>query len=351
MRHVAALVGVRNGYLFTARKNLGRLCRWFLRKESIYQTLLLASLLNNYALATSTAAAEEPELKASINKAQATPEDTLVFTVKLILPEAYKLLEIPQFADKIEGFRIIDVGSDSVQELKPGIIEKSRQLNLKADISGSYVLPGIALSYKDMQGSDKKLETPEIFVEIKAEEIATGEGAQIKDENILRDIKNLSPLPRSYLMLILTIATILCILAGSLLLYFLIKKRRAKPKPLIPAHEEALLALDILAQQDAPGQYKEFYFALSQILRHYVERQYQLQATDQTLEEIRSSIGSIETLSSPLQEELLNILGVADMVKFANLIPGNGQNMTLLEQSKSFVEKTKPVEEAKGEVL
>jgi hypothetical protein len=63
---------------------------------------------------------------------------------------------------------------------------------------------------------------------------------------------------------------------------------------------------------------KEYYFALSTILRHYIEDRFGLRAPEQTTEEFLQSLHSSGTFVQRYQDVLARFLRECDLVKFAN---------------------------------
>jgi hypothetical protein len=117
--------------------------------------------------------------------------------------------------------------------------------------------------------------------------------------------------------------------AGAALALWLRRRRdrvAAVPEaPPIPAHEIALAALDRLAAQRAVGDaaVRRFYFALSEIVRAYIEGRFGLNATDLTTEEILR-----RSIALPLRRRppgLRAFLHDTDRVKFAAHRPQRGE--------------------------
>ena len=88
---------------------------------------------------------------------------------------------------------------------------------------------------------------------------------------------------------------------------------------------------------------RRFYFALSEIVRAYVEGRFGLNATDLTTEEILSSLSRLP-LDPGHDRGLRAFLADTDRVKFAAHRPERGEITTLLDWARRFVEETRPVE-------
>lgn len=129
---------------------------------------------------------------------------------------------------------------------------------------------------------------------------------------------------------------------------YYVKKRRknepiiVKPKKIIPPHIEALQKLDELKakklwQQDKP---KQFHTELTEIVRHYIERRFEIMALETTTENLLEQFNAFSEFTTEAQT-LRQMLVLADLVKFAKLHPLPDQNHQSLQQAYLFVENTK----------
>ncbi len=154
----------------------------------------------------------------------------------------------------------------------------------------------------------------------------------------------------------LIILPILAILAAGGFLYF---RRRAKglalpeiPEELKkPAWEVTLFELDALRESDLlkRKQIKKYFTILSDIVRKYVERRYEIPALDRTTEEIKGEIKKIK-LQQEIAELLSSLLFFCDLVKFAKYVPSTEEIKESLNKAYSLVNLTKP-EEVRKEAL
>lgn len=115
------------------------------------------------------------------------------------------------------------------------------------------------------------------------------------------------------------------------------------PPPPPPPYEEAMDALDRLESRGyvVKGLAREFVFALSNILKHYVGRRYGIPAAEYTTTELQRWISD-----SPLQDQQRGQLEwffvSTDPVKFARMIPDVRTLEKLLTEARQFVERTRP---------
>ena len=145
---------------------------------------------------------------------------------------------------------------------------------------------------------------------------------------------------------------LLSLLAIALVLFviYYIKRKRANmpifvaPKPVIPPHITALKELEKLRERKLSqhGKIKKYYTELTDILRIYIEKRFQIPAIEyvsyQTLTALKN------TIEPEAHEKLKQILNTADMVKFAKGNPYEHENELNLKHAFAFVELTKPVE-------
>jgi hypothetical protein len=140
-------------------------------------------------------------------------------------------------------------------------------------------------------------------------------------------------------------------LLAALLIVLLIKYRKKpealsfRPKPEIPAHVIALRELDELKAEKLwqQNQLKEYYSRLTNIIRHYIELRFQINALEQTSSEILMEFRRIKLVDEKLVEHLHELLSLADLVKFAKGTALPDENEKNMESAYDFVRKTKAV--------
>jgi hypothetical protein len=133
-------------------------------------------------------------------------------------------------------------------------------------------------------------------------------------------------------------------------LIWMVRQKRKDPevfllKPQEPAHVIAFRELDRLKEDKVweQGEVKKYYTRLTEITRHYIERQYGIPAMESTSEEILHAFRKINTEDNLLDEMLEGLLLLADLVKFAKEDPLPLDNQTNLNNAYLFVQKTYPL--------
>ena len=142
-----------------------------------------------------------------------------------------------------------------------------------------------------------------------------------------------------------------------LLIWFLVRKFVQKkpvipfvkePEVLLPAHVVALAALDKIKQKKSwqQGRVKEYHTELTDVLREYIERLFNVSSMEMTSDEILDSLGMLRVSQKSAHNGLKQILQLADLVKFAKWNPTTEENEISLMNAYLFVNQTK-IEEVK----
>jgi len=123
-------------------------------------------------------------------------------------------------------------------------------------------------------------------------------------------------------------------------------KRKKLPPPTpppVPAHIKAFRALESLKSKGLLEQdlCDPFYTELSLILREYLEGRFQLNAPEETTEEIVEELSKSPELSGAQRNILQEFLRQADFVKFAKGSAERTAMESAFETTKQFVDETK----------
>ena len=123
-----------------------------------------------------------------------------------------------------------------------------------------------------------------------------------------------------------------------------------KPAPPLPAHEEAFAALERLRVMHLcqEGKHKLYYSTLTDILRAYIVRRFEVSAMEMTSDEIIEAMRGVD-LPKKAAIDLTMILREADLVKFAKAAPESEESEAAMRAAWEFVDATKPVEEIANE--
>lgn len=151
---------------------------------------------------------------------------------------------------------------------------------------------------------------------------------------------------------------LLAFLVVSLIIFVLLKyvlKKKVPfidetPQPVIPPHIVALEKLEEIKVQKIwqCGDIKVFYTQVTDVLRVYLEGRFGINAMELTSDEIMALVKKEPGLNE-VRAALKDLLTLADLVKFAKMVPLENENERSLLTAFDVVDKTKPVEEPQVE--
>lgn len=151
---------------------------------------------------------------------------------------------------------------------------------------------------------------------------------------------------------------LLAFLGVSLIIFVLLKyvfKKKVPfitetPQPVIPPHIVALEKLEEIKVQKIwqCGDIKVFYTQVTDVLRVYLEGRFGINAMELTSDEIMALVKKEPGLNE-VRAALKDLLTLADLVKFAKMVPLENENERSLLTAFDVVDKTKPIEESQVE--
>ena len=302
------------------------------------KTLLLTILLCGLLVASASAAdpkADDIRVKAEIDKAFLTVGDRLTYTVTVEhAPDIQVLSSIPSPAsDILEVKKIEEISKKEKKRTVEG-----RKFILTTYRLGEFILDPVTIQYRKAGQAIKSLQTNKLYLTVKS--IAGG-----KTQEDIRDIKPVVPLgihPGKWLVIL----AVLAILAAGFGIYrrFFHKRDagRPAPSPLTP-EEEALLHLTELFESDIlkRGLIKQYYLRLSEILRVFFEKRYQILAVElTTLETLRAL--RPQHIDPALYQKIQYVLEAADLAKFAKWVPTASEVVQINKKSEDIVREATP---------
>ncbi len=145
--------------------------------------------------------------------------------------------------------------------------------------------------------------------------------------NQIADIKPVMDPPFNWKAFWRIAAIVLLILIIGVLMYILIRKliqkkpifENATPEPVLPPYVVALAELDRIRNEKAwqQNRTKQFHTDITDVLRVYIEKVYDVPCMEMTSEEIISNLNHLKFENKTVYSALQQILKLADLVKFA----------------------------------
>jgi hypothetical protein len=283
-----------------------------------------------------------------LNKKEITIAGQLEVVLETAVPEN-TAVEFPAYSAGLGDFTLKDTRIAPTRMTGSGdtvrVVHQVTYL-LEPYLPGTYTIPAMAVAYRNRQNEADvaKLVTEEIQIPVQSLLGPDAAAVEIKD---IRPPLSLPP-DRVKQALAVGLVLFLAILAISAFFYWKHKAGKNLPPAVQPRPEEiALQELDRLLAEDllAGGDIKLFHLRISDILRHYIENRFGLQAPERTTEEFLlelSRTGSSEnSLVGSHKALLADFLTQCDLVKFARHKPTMAECEKTVVICREFIGKTK----------
>lgn len=243
----------------------------------------------------------------------------------------------------------IDWVAGDTTDLGNGLVEIKRALLVQSFDSGVYTIPPFLL----ITGPDTVRTNPLTLKVIPADvskledihPLASTAEFESKWYDFLPDW-----LTNYWLWMLLS----LIVIAGGICAYLILTKKVAvnilPQKKRLPPYEIAMQKMQALreAQLCEHGQEKEFYTALIDILREYLQYRFGINAMEMTSSQIVKALSRNDDTRLP-SEYMKKVVEIADFVKFAKVRPLPDDNVRSFNNAMRFIEETKPAPEPEAE--
>lgn len=264
--------------------------------------------------------------------------DTYRFQIRVEAPEG-STIRFPFLIERLEDdFRVVPWKFDK-REKEDGKLTRIKYVAIEPNVSGRLTLPPLAIEITSSNGDVTKLRTPPL--EFKVEPVSVDKVWE-KDLEPPADPAKL-PLPEWVKYLWFLLALPLVFLAG----FYLAKKLKGKTErkaPPVPPDELAWRELRHLIQLHKEEKINDdtLLQGITDVLRRYIERRFQLRAPELTTEEFLERLPQAGPPLSDYMDQLQPYLDLCDMVKFAKRPASEADIQKGFELVKDFIDKTKP---------
>ncbi|MCD6460003.1 hypothetical protein J7L67_04975 [bacterium] len=281
-----------------------------------------------------------------VDKSKITVGDKLKYTIEVTADKNIDL-ELPGFAEFLGGFAITDYNKAEPKKSGSNIVYKL-EYTLDVYLPETYAIPPARITYTLGKGNDKKqIFTAPIFV--------TVESVLQDEDNQLRDIKPVETpevnINKKTMAIIIGCSALL--IAIIIIAVIIFKRRKNYVAPPIPAHIIAFKALEEIKAKGLveAGEIKEYYFLISNVLRHYIENRFDLMAPEWTTEEFLQELSKTTAIETKYQSILEDFLTHCDIVKFAKYNPSSDEINKIYLIAVDFIEQTKQADEPDEEEI
>ena len=276
-------------------------------------------------LAAAAPASPQPQVEAWVDTTTATLGDPIQFVLRfvhtsdasLILPDLESVLSradltvaAPSEPDRDQGS---EDGAESIS-LPPGYHRSELRFTLKSYALGKHEIPAIPVGFVEAPGDTLIRLTEPILLDIVS--------VREEGEEGLRDIVPPRAIRGGIPLWLAGMLAALAVVAFAFLLLWLFGRRKPTEKTPEPAPPvDYVVELRRIAGMGhiGRGEFKEYYSLLAEMLRRFLEDALGVDALEQTTTEISIALRQVEEEATV--REVVNFLGVADLVKFARFVP------------------------------
>jgi len=273
-------------------------------------------------------------------RAHAEPDTTTLgspvrYVIEVVVDPGVEVV-MAQPAERLGPFEIVDFG-EQPPRTEDGKQVIGRWFTLQGFEVGHHLVPSPPVSFR--APGEALTEVTPIETRISIESLVD----RTTGASDVRDIKPPRPVPRDWRPWIL-LASVLVGLAAlaALVVWWRRRRRTIAVAPPVPADARARRALAELAARGLleRGAFKEYYAALSAIVRGYLEDRFGLRAPEMTTEEFLLATTRNAELTRPQRASLGEFLRESDLVKFARHVPALADAERAFTAAGRFVDET-----------
>ncbi len=294
---------------------------------------ILFLFFSAFAFSKNASADQDISIKVEVDRAFATIGDPINFRATVTHTPDTVILELDA-KEVLSDFEIKEVKSFTTQE--NGKTLEGKNYVITNYTLGEYVIKPFTIQYRKGQGGVEQLKTNSLYITIQSIEKNKDPNGDIRGVKGVRKIKG----PGWPWFVLLGLGAVA---AGGWLFYWRRKRKAqgASDEPPLTPHDEAYQALSRLQHSDflQRGQIKLYFFQMSEILRRYFERRYEIRALESTTYEL---MGELKEKINPENLNLItDVLTLCDLVKFAKYEPPPVDILRQNNQAKTIIDRTK----------
>ena len=318
--------------------------------ERLWLIILLVNLLVcNITLCQDSI--KTPQINVHMDQVRISIGDVLTMKINILATGEQRIVFPDQELD-LAPFTILERQRD-VETTDEGNIKETLTLNLSIYETGEFEIPPAIVRWENGNGQTGELVTEAQFVQVQS---------VLNTEEIKpRSFKGYYEIEPRMKYIIGSIAIGLGALLLLIGLIYLVRKLRKRRNVIDgetaitvyrPAHEIALERLEELKKAGylGSGEIKAYFIDLSDILKEYIGNRYAFQAVEHTTGEIRYDLRNL-SVESRSQTEILSVLELSDMVKFAKHLPDDLECRDAMERVESVIENTRETSKPVSDVM
>jgi hypothetical protein len=303
----------------------------------------IACILTALTLGVSNAQVLQPVAQLDTNIIRIGEQALVDLSVAYRVDEGERSIVFPEIGDTLtHTIEVLSASEvDSVlqkPDIDPYLFEKRQRIMVTSWDSGYWAIPPFSFVI-----NGDTLETEAMLFEVRTVPVDTAQD--------FHDIAEIEQLPFStahwlkqhWPWIAGSAGLLLAIVAFLFWLKRPKKEGQPQPEPAAPLHVRILSDLEDIQSRKLwqNGHVKQYYSEVTDVLRSYVEERFNVPALERTTYELGREL-KLSTMSRDHQQLLINSLQLADMVKFAKVKPGSGENDSILHNAFKLVQETSP---------
>ncbi len=278
------------------------------------------------------------EIETAVDKAEAYIGDLIMYELTIVYDSTYTLVPPPLGAN-LGSFDVKDYQPDVETRLDHGRIQSRTTFKLSTFTTGDYTIPPLPVVF-ELPDSTRKLLLAEP-VPIKVLSLLDDAAGDSLD---IQPLKAQYAFPHDYTPYYVWggLGFVLIALGIGIFLWFRRRKEGKESEDLRPPWEKSFEKLAFLKQDDFVGkeQYKEYYLALTEIIREYLGWMFKVDVLEMTTTQFMKAFAEIE-LPVGIYDELGEFFKHADQVKFARYVPLRERTEIDFELAHNLVEQVR----------
>ena len=301
-----------------------------------------------------TAAAAPATIRSSIDSTTMTMGNKTMIRVAVVKDKSQAGHLIAPQDSIVNEVEVAGEISHSVADLGNGRVQETYVIPVQAFLPGPYVLPGMkyVLEGDTLVGDEMPLKVLDVDTrELEKKGLYDYKTVANPDKKFWDFIPDFGEFFRKNPWIWWVLGGLALLAAAALGVIMYQRKKAGKPilpfipqKRLLPPYEEAMEAIAALRKSNlaAHGDIKGYYTRLSDIVRRYIWRRYEIGAMEMTSAQILSAVNRHNSIKET--DGLSFLLETADFVKFAKMAPSTDENERSMQAAEAFIENNKPVE-------
>ena len=278
-----------------------------------------------------TAAAAPATIRSSIDSTTMTMGNKTMIRVAVVKDKSQAGHLIAPQDSIVNEVEVAGEISHSVADLGNGRVQETYVIPVQAFLPGPYVLPGMkyVLEGDTLVGDEMPLKVLDVDTrELEKKGLYDYKTVANPDKKFWDFIPDFGEFFRKnpWIWWVLGGLALLAAAALGVIMY--------QRKEAIAALRKSNLA--------AHGDIKGYYTRLSDIVRRYIWRRYEIGAMEMTSAQILSAVSRQDSIKET--DGLSFLLETADFVKFAKMAPSTDENERSMQAAEAFIENNKPVE-------